>query len=192
MDKNAVISFFNSCAADWDKNTVSNSDVISQILDIAEIGEGKSVLDVACGTGVLFDSYISRKVAHLTAIDISDEMVKKAKEKYPNVEAVVGDAESYNFNTKFDSIVIYNAFPHFIDSDSLFKNLSKHLSVGARLTVAHGMSREAVLACHANKAKPISKELIPAEKLAGQMMRYVNVDTVISDSSMYVVSGTKY
>ncbi len=190
MDKNAVISFFDECASNWDNNMIKNSEVISKILDIAEIKSGANVLDVACGTGVLFKDYISRGVRSLTAIDISGEMVKIAKAKFPDIDVIEGDAESYQFKTKFDSIVIYNAFPHFVNDNQLFENLSQHLSASGRLTVAHGMSREAILACHKNKAKPVSKELMTAKELAEKMRLFVNVDTVISNSQMYVVSGS--
>lgn len=42
------------------------------------------------------------------------------------------------FSELFDSIVIYNAFPHFVNRKLLFENLSKLVKTGARITVAHG------------------------------------------------------
>ncbi len=190
MDKKAVISFFDECAAAWDKTTVRNENAISKILDISEVKTGAKVLDVACGTGVLFGDYFAREVASLTAIDISEKMTEIAKEKFPKAEVILGDAECYHFDSKFDCIVIHNAFPHFVNEMRLFENLSRHLDTLGRLTVAHSMSREDIIACHNGKAQDISKELIRAEELATKMSRFVNVDTVISDSDMYIVSGT--
>ena len=60
-----------------------NEAVIGQILDNAGIRPGVSVLDVACGTGVLIPDYLKRGAAQITAIDIAPEMVRIAREKIP-------------------------------------------------------------------------------------------------------------
>lgn len=191
MDKKDVISFFDKYASTWDKNMQRNEAVISKILDIAEIEKGKSVLDVACGTGVLLADYFKREVSYVTAVDISPEMAKIAAEKFPKAKVICADAQNYNFESDFDCIVIYNAFPHFTDENKLFENLSKHLKHGARLTVAHGASRERIIKCHEGAAKSISKVLVTAQELKEKMDEYVSVDNIISDEEMYLVSGIK-
>ncbi len=191
MDKKDVIAFFDDYAKKWDSINLQNHNTIKKILDIAGVYEGKKVLDVACGTGVLFDEYLKRNVQSITAIDISKEMVKLSKEKYPAINVVCGDAETFNFSEKFDCIVIYNAFPHFVNPQKLFENLSCFLADKGRLTVAHGASREDIIKCHSGKAERISYELIEAEKLAEIMMHFISVDTVISDNEKYIVSGVK-
>ena len=55
MDKQSVIEFFDSCAPTWDAEMIKSDIIINRILDNAEVGEEMSVLDVACGTGVMFD-----------------------------------------------------------------------------------------------------------------------------------------
>lgn len=191
MDKISVITFFNERASEWDDELIRNDGVINTILDIAGVNENSSVLDVACGTGVLFDDYLKRKVSSIDAIDISAEMVKSAKVKHPEINVICGDAEEYRFNKEFDCIVIYNAFPHFINERKLFENLTRFLKKGGRLTVAHGMSREAILECHSGKASHISKELPPINSLAQIVRDFVEVDVTISNDEMYVVSGLK-
>lgn len=189
MEKNKVISFFDSLAECWDENQIKNEEIVETILNKADIKKGSSVLDIACGTGVLFDNYYSREVANLTGIDISQNMINIAREKYPNAQLICGDAETYSFERKYDRAVIYNAFPHFENSTLLFSNLAKALSDGGRLTVAHGMSREAIEKCHKHKASDVSNPLPEAEKLAQIMSDKFCVDTIISDDRMYIVSG---
>ena len=82
MNKNDVIEFFDRLAGQWDKDMVRNENIICQILDNAKVSEGKDILDVACGTGVLIPDYLARNVKTVTAIDISPEMVKIAKKKF--------------------------------------------------------------------------------------------------------------
>ncbi len=190
MDKKDVIEFFDSMAPCWDDDQNHNEEVISDILKKGGIAKGKQILDVASGTGVLFPDYAARG-AKVTGIDISGEMVKKTKEKFPDAEVICGDAESYGFDKQFDAVMIYNAFPHFIDPKALFKNLTKQLKCGGRLTVAHGMSESELQQCHSGKAKNISLPLPSKEKLAEMMSEFCHVDIMISDDRMYMVSGVK-
>lgn len=190
MKKQDIISFFDKYAPFWDEGQVRNEEVIEKILNNSGIEKGVSVLDVACGTGVLFPDYIKRGAA-VTAVDISPEMVKIAKSKFSDINIICGDVEEIDFAEKFDSVMIYNAFPHFPDPERVVKRLSECLREGGRLSVAHGMSREALLKHHSGKAKKVSLELPEAQKLAKIFVPYFKVDVIISDNEMYQVSGIK-
>ena len=193
IDTNEVIEFFDRLAPLWDADMVRNDEVIGKILDNAGVSAGKDVLDVACGTGVLIPDYLARDVASVTAIDISSEMVKIAREKYPQPEVTLlcGDVETEEFGRKFDCIVIYNAFPHFPDPERLVRRLASLLKDGGVLTIAHGKSREAINAHHSGSAKHVSNGLMPAEELAAIFAEVLEVMTVIDDSQMYQVAGKK-
>lgn len=190
MDKKEIISFFDSLASSWDSDMVRNEDAIRLILDKGGIKKGTRVLDVACGTGVLFPDYISRG-ALVTGIDISEEMIKIAKVKFPGTEIICGDAESLAFSEKYDAVMIYNAFPHFANPNALFENLSKALAYNGRFTVAHGMSERELEECHSGGAKNVSLPLPSKERLADMMSAFFDVDVMISDENMYMVSGIK-
>ena len=190
MKKQDIISFFDECAPRWDNDLIRNDEVINNILDNSGIEKGVRVLDVACGTGVLFPDYIKRG-AVVTAVDISPEMVKIAKSKIPHINIICGDVEEIDFAEKFDSVMIYNAFPHFPNPQRLIEKLSTLLVEGGRLSVAHGMSREALLKHHSGAAKGVSRELPTAEALAKIFETYFKVDVIISDNEMYQVSGIK-
>lgn len=191
MTKSDVIDFFNHYAAGWDADMVRNDDIINLILDNGEIGPGKTVLDVACGTGVLIPDYLKRNVKSVTAVDIADEMVKIAKKKFPqeNVEIICGDIEEALFSQGFDCIVVYNAFPHFPEPKRLVKGLISLLNPGGTLTIAHGMSREALMHHHKGPAGKISIPLMSEGELAGLFEPELKVTTKISDERMYQVVG---
>ena len=191
MDKSAVVAFFDNKAALWDAELIRDDKVINEILTLGGVVQGVNVLDVACGTGVLFDDYFLRNVNSVTGVDISSQMVRICKEKYPEVSVICADAETFSFDKAFDCIMIYNAFPHFVDSARLFSNLTKYLKVGGRLTVAHGMSRQDIMACHSGEAHNVSNILPDALELKSIMSSYLTVDIAVSDSKKYVVSGVK-
>ena len=190
MDREKIISFFDGCAKNWDAETIRNERVINIILDNAQVKENTRVLDVACGTGVLFPDYIKRG-AVVTGVDISPEMVKIAKKKFPEIEVICEDVEKLDFSEKFDVVMVYNAFPHFPHPERLIEKLSTFLRDGGRLSVAHGMSREDLLKLHNERASEVSLELSEANELAKIFEPFFHIDTIISDSEMYQVSGIK-
>jgi demethylmenaquinone methyltransferase/2-methoxy-6-polyprenyl-1,4-benzoquinol methylase len=190
MDKKTVAEFFDRCAPWWDEDMVRNEPVICAILNNGGITAGVTVLDVACGTGVLFPDYLNRNVASVTGIDLSPKMAKIAQEKFPQVQVLCGDVEETDFGKKFDRIMVYNAFPHFPDPERLIQVLSGLLKPGGVLSVAHGMSRHA-LTEHHKRAEAVSIELLHEEDLARIFSKYLSVTTVISDDRMYQVCGQK-
>ena len=194
MEKKDIIAFFDRCAPTWDAEMIKSDVKIGRILDNAEVGAGMDVLDVACGTGVMFDYYLQRDVASVTGIDISPEMAKIAAQKFagePRVQVICGDVEEHAFGRQFDRIVVYNAFPHFPYPKRLIKRLAKLLKEGGRLTVAHGMSREAIDGHHSGSASKVSNGLMEADSLKRIFDAHFQVEVVISNDHMYQVSGVK-
>ncbi len=193
MSKQDVIAFFDRCAPGWDKDLVRNETVISRILDNGGIRAGVDVLDVACGTGVLIPDYLARGAASVTAIDISPEMIRCAQAKFPQeqVQLICGDVETAQFARQFDCCMVYNAFPHFPRPEVLLEKLASVLKPGGRLSVAHGMSRAKIDSHHSGAASGVSVGLMPETELAELMRRWFTVDVVISDDTMYQVSGVK-
>ena len=194
MDKNEMIAYFDRCAPQWDEDNLVDPAIVEAILDNAQVGEGQDVLDVACGTGVLFPWYLERKVKSLTAIDLSPAMAAIAKEKaagFSNITVVCGDVETWKPEKQFDRIVVYNAFPHFPYPKRLLKVLAGFLKEGGRLTVAHGASRETINAHHEEKAAAVSTELMEARKLTRLFDAHYDVEAMISNDRMYQVVGRK-
>ena len=191
IDKQEMAAFFDKMAAGWDASCPHIDARIRHILDYAAITEGVSVLDVACGTGVLIPDYLERRVSNDTAIDIAPGMIAEAGRKFaqPNVHLISGDVETWPFLERFDRIMVYNALPHFNDPRLVVKRLNGLLNTGGRLTIAHGASREEIDSRHSGHASRISNGLLPAEDLAQVMGEFLNVDTIISDDQIYVVSG---
>lgn len=170
---------------------VRDEEKISFILNAAGIKPGISVLDVACGTGVLFPDYLACGVSRVTGVDISPEMARIAATKLhdPRVEVLCGDIETVELPRRYDCCVVYNAFPHFEDPARLVARLAELLAPGGRLTVAHGMSLEALHSHHAGAAQHVSRPMLPPEQLAALMAPSLEVDIMVSDDKKYVVSG---
>ena len=191
MDKETIRDFFNNFAPQWDYEPIAEKEIIDTVLDNGDIKENVDILDVACGTGVLFPYYLERKVKSITAVDISPEMVKIAKSKFPQADVICGDAENFTFPHQFDAIMIYNAFPHFPEPEKVIENLSKHLKSGGKISIAHGLSKKELDEIHMKSAGKVSNILPECEELAEMLKPYFNVDIMISNDKMYQVSGIK-
>ena len=116
----------------------------------------------------------------------------QAKKKFQqdNVQIICGDVETQQFEHKFDSIVVYNAFPHFSQPENLIKILAAHLKEEGVLTVAHGMSRKQIDRCHSGKASHVSIGLMNEDELAEIFGNHLEVIVKRSDEKMYQVAGT--
>ena len=191
MNQQDVIAFFDRLAPGWDADMIRNDDIIATILDNAGVAAGMDVLDVACGTGVLFPDYLQRNVGSLTAVDISPEMVKIARSKFPQVTIHCGDVQTVDFGRKFDAIVVYNAFPHFPEPEALIATLSGLLKPGGTLTIAHGMSRAAIDRHHEGSASKVSVGLMHEDALESLFTKHLTVTVKVSNERMYQVTGKK-
>jgi len=190
MNKQEIADFFDRCAPWWDADMIRNEDVIATILNNGGIRPGVHVLDVACGTGVLFPDYLKRRAASVTGIDISPEMARIAAEKFPEVQVICGDVEETEFDRQFDCVMVYNAFPHFPDPAHLIAVLAGLVKPGGTLSVAHGMSRAALIKHH-ERASAVSIDLLEETRLAELMKPWFDVDVIISNESMYQVAGSR-
>ena len=194
MTKEEMIAYFDRCAPTWDALTIRSDEKINTILDCAGVRAGVRVLDIACGTGVLFPDYLQRNVGALVGVDISPEMARIAAEKFddPRVQVFCADAMELEVAKPFDCVVIYDAFPHFPEPEQLIARLAACLTDGGRLTIAHGMSRAQIDAYHDEVgAGGVSLDLLHEDALAKLLSPCFAVDIVIADNKKYIVSGVK-
>ena len=105
----------------------------------ANIQPGQSVLDVACGTGVL-----SREVAarvgpngSVIGLDVNEGMLAVAKRKAPAIEWRQGVAETLPFeDERFDAVVSQFGLMFFTDRRAALTEMMRVLRPGGHLAVA--------------------------------------------------------
>ncbi|MFA6688827.1 MAG: class I SAM-dependent methyltransferase [Sphaerochaetaceae bacterium] len=193
IDQSTVISFFDAHAGTWDCSTKRHSPAIGMICDLAEIRCGCHVLDVACGNGVMFPAYCEREVASITGIDISPRMIDQARRMHDDrrITLVNEDIDRAAFRRTFDRVMVFNALPHFPSPGRLVATLARWTAFDGRLTIAHDIGRDRLNAIHSAKAGKVSMALLQSDELAKLFAPFFEVDVVISDERMYVVSGVR-
>ncbi|MEN6418053.1 MAG: class I SAM-dependent methyltransferase [Clostridiaceae bacterium] len=191
LNTDAVAAFFDQRAETWDAHGTPRETIINTILDTAGVTRGVSILDVGCGTGVLFPYYLARGAAGVTGVDLSPAMIAQAKAKFdsdPRVKLLCGDASALALGM-YEACVVFNALPHFQSAQALIDALSKALVPGGRLTIAHGDSRQVINARHTSRASEVSHDLIPADELAELFYPLFRVDALHDAEDYYLVSG---
>ena len=192
MNKKAVKDFFDNLAKDWDSFEQPDSAVIEKILDYAGIRSGCSVLDIACGTGILFPYYLKRNPLSVTAVDLSEKMCAQAEKKCTDKRIKIICADILDTNTAFNKAercLVFNAFPHLGSAKNAVRALCRCLVPGGILTVAHSESRETINGRHKEKAFSVSEPLPTAADLADIFSAGLKIIHAFENGSMYIVSG---
>lgn len=137
--KDLVPAFFNNTADSYDKIvswTTFGKDRVWKNKILKQLSIEKTVLDLACGTGIL-TRQIAEKIplAKVTGVDITTSYLEKAREKlnlYQNVSFVNQDAEKLDLGEKFDCITA-SYLPKYCEPNILVKNCLEHLNEGGKI-----------------------------------------------------------
>lgn len=196
---NKDIAFFDSFADTWDSYRNTNTQILETLLKMANIPAGATVLDVGSGTGVLIP-YLHAAVGaegKITAVDFSEKMLAKAKEKFANlknIDYLVGDILELDLPAdSLDVVICLNFFPHLhTRKEEFIVKMKSFLKNGGSLIIMHDISREKVNSIHRDSAV-VTEHRLPEAKIVGEMLEacgYGNVQAY-EDDKMYFVKGCK-
>lgn len=137
--KNLVPKFFSKTGLSYDKivgQTTFGKDKYWKNEIIKKIPQSESILDLACGTGILTE-LIAKKYpdAKIVGVDITQNYLEVAKRKlssYKNVTLVNQDAEKLNLNYKFDCITS-SYIPKYCKPEILIKSCLEHLKPNGKI-----------------------------------------------------------
>ncbi len=163
-----IKTYFNQRAAVWDE-TVAEKDAtkLELMAERLEIRPGSAVLDVGTGTGVFIPFLLSKVGSNgkIIALDIAEEMLRKAKDKGFNGEVAYLNADVTNIpitDEAFDSVVCYASFPHFQDKSGALIEVNRVTKSGGYLFICHTSSRVNINEIH-NGIPEVVNDLIPDE-----------------------------
>jgi SAM-dependent methyltransferase len=104
----------------------------------AEIVEGRlagesglRILDVGCGTGWMSERL--RPYGEVTAIDLADDVVERARVRAPDVTFVVGDVMEADVGSDFDVVVCFEVVSYVADQPAFLKRIRELLAPDGRL-----------------------------------------------------------
>jgi ubiquinone/menaquinone biosynthesis C-methylase UbiE len=115
------------------------------IVDAAGVRPGQTVLDVACGTGV-----VAREAAdplqgqgHVIGLDLNEAMLVVARRLRPDIEWIQGDAAALPFDDEaFDVVLCQAALMFFPDPALALREMARVAKPGGTVAVQVWASRE--------------------------------------------------
>lgn len=107
------------------------------LIELLAPKHGERILDIGCGTGHL-SAQIAATGAEVTGIDLSPDMIARARTAHPAIHFEVADARKLNYESDFDA-VFSNATLHWIsDPESAGVSISRALRRGGRFVAEFG------------------------------------------------------
>lgn len=98
------------------------------------VPEGSNVMEIGCGTGDLLAALRPKRGM---GIDISPEMIKIARNKYPQLEFQEADAENLNVEEKFDYIILSDVIGCLDDIQKAFLELKRVTTPKTRILITY-------------------------------------------------------
>ncbi len=189
-----VKEFFDTLAPKWDSQQSKTEKEILPLLEKIGIKEGDRVLDLACGTGTITSLLHGLSKEKVVGLDVSTGMIDIAKEKYkdaPWAEFRCGDFLSIAMPEKFDVIVLYNAYPHFMDPKHLSKCFSKALNAGGVFAIVHSLGRKELDEHHSYVPCAISRSLLSPEEEGKNFINEFEIVEAPEGDHFYFLKGRK-
>jgi len=166
---NSVEAYFDQLAPSWDSFGEKHPGEVDSLLRQIGIKKGKFVADVACGTGVITAKLHDYSEAPIVGIDLSAKMIALAQKKYANCPWAHFVREDFLLapeKSAFDVVVIYNAYPHFLEPRKLSEALNRALKSGGRFAIIHSLSRDELHRHHEGLGAELSRDLLPIHEEA--------------------------
>lgn len=112
-----IKAWYNRRYADRGLSSMRPPDAYRVFLDALGVQPGRTLLDIACGTGFLLHAAAERGLK-TSGTDISEEAVRLSKQTSPESEVSVGKGEDLKFpDGMFDYVTCIGSLEHFLDMD---------------------------------------------------------------------------
>ncbi|GIV99723.1 class I SAM-dependent methyltransferase [Roseiflexus sp.] len=158
-------AFFDRLADSWD--AMARPETLARLTDIITglgLSSGARVLDVGCGTGVLFALLRSciGDQGLLIGLDVSRRMLDYAVARGDADLCIQADAENPPLcDRMFDWIICNAVLPHFTDKAATLRALCRCLAPHGTLVICHANSREMINAIHRRAGGAVADDRLP-------------------------------
>ena len=126
---------------------ITNEAALRMIVDAAQAGPDDTVLDVACGGGIVVCAFAPH-VRHATGIDVTPAMLEEARrlaaeKRLPNVDWRLGDVTALPYpDGTFTIVVTRYSFHHFLDPLVVLREMIRVCTPGGRIVVVDTCASE--------------------------------------------------
>ncbi len=187
----SVIATFDRLAKTYSNKFVDDNiekEKIISLVKLWQIKKGFRVLEVGGGTGDL-TPYLMDKIGSegkLVFMDIASEMINVAEKKlkkYKNIVFLNQDIHEFSDEDKFDRIIIFNTFPHFVDKKLALEKCFEALRKKGKLIISHNSSRSTISLHHQKKGIENKISVFPEDRVIYKILVEIGYDIEVFENN---------
>jgi ubiquinone/menaquinone biosynthesis C-methylase UbiE len=126
----AMTALYDRIGRSYDRSRKADPRIADRLAALLGPPDDGPVLDIGCGTGN-YTGALTAKGYTITGLEISTEMLVKARRKFPDIEFIQGNAMSLPFaDASFPRVLCTLAAHHFPDRTTAFREVRRVLSTG--------------------------------------------------------------
>jgi ubiquinone/menaquinone biosynthesis C-methylase UbiE len=196
--------FFDREASSWDEQYRKDHDLqIQELVDRFDLEGGKTVLDVGCGTGILFP-YLAERLKQkglILALDFSWNMISAAKrscihsaEGKPSIRFINASVEALPVKDQtIDYITCLDTFAHVTDQKKAVGEMCRGLRKGGKLFIAHSLGKRELAERHRSVGGEVEHDTVPDNHRMREMMEDAGLKDVriIDQPDLYLASASR-
>lgn len=103
---------------------------------LGKMDSNSVALDLGCGTGLFTDKVYKATRAHITGIDISEDLLSQARERQPQVTFKIEDAMNMSFPDNHFDVVFGSSILHHLEMGKATKEIFRVLKPGGKMIFA--------------------------------------------------------
>lgn len=144
------------------------------------VPKDKYVLDVGCGNGLLYDFLKGMDQKHYHGIDLSKEMIHRAKNKLPDSHLIQGDFMSFDHSVHEYSTIVFNECLHYmLDPYAALQKAIDMVESSGSIIISHPKGYDHVSMMKNKNSMLVSSLLPTADELKEQVN---NIELTIAPS----------
>lgn len=137
LDKEKVKNNFSRHAYQYDQHAILQKEMADKLVEMVMVKKPVLSLDIGCGTGYLTNQIAQKlKPKKIIGCDIAPNMVKFAKQNYPNIDFIEADAENLPFPGQSFDLIISNASFQWMDINKVLIEAYRVLKNNGKLFFA--------------------------------------------------------
>ena len=135
MRNGAIVTDYDFVSDNYDESRSAGSEDSELLVELLNPLSGASVLEFGCGTGNYLKKIYSETTL-IAGIDLSRNMLLRAKSKLPGINLIRSNAESLPFqNESFDAVYSIQVLHHINDKNKLMSEVYRTLKRGGRFVL---------------------------------------------------------